>query len=144
MTDLFFPAGGYLTGGGTGRNMRRFGWAADNILSAKVVFPDGTIGVAADPATVAGRRLAQTAVGQPVAPADLLWAIRGGGAGTAVVYEFTVKLYDGPASNVVVCSKNWNFGGNLVTRKANFVQWSDALFSAWQPWTLPSSINQVA
>ena len=65
--------------------------------------------------------------GQPVSPTDLLWALRGGGAGTAAVYEWTVKTYPAP-KRVVVCSQTFSAASAADT--AAFV---DALFNDWDP-----------
>lgn len=89
-------ASGYYLGGGAGPSMRRFGWGSDQIIRAKVVLPDGSLGVADSDD-------AKKLPGQEVLPSELLYALRGGGAGTAIVYEYTVRVYHVPES-VVQCT----------------------------------------
>ena len=80
---------GYYMGGGAGPAMRKLGWGSDQIIRAKVVMPDGSFAVADsdDSAALAG---------QKVLPSDLLYALRGGGSGTAIVYEYTLRVYHAP------------------------------------------------
>lgn len=82
-------SGGYFLGGGAGMAMRKFGWASDQMVRAKVVLSDGSY-------AVADSDDGKAVPGQPVKPSELLWALRGGGAGTAIVYEYTLKVYEAP------------------------------------------------
>lgn len=80
-------AGGYVTGGGHGPLMGRYGLAADNSLEFEVVTPDGGYMVAA-----------------PDTNADLFWALNGGGGSAyAVILSQTVRAHaEGPvfATNI--------------------------------------------
>jgi len=82
-------ASGYYLGGGAGPCMRKFGWGSDQIIRAKVVMPDGSLAVADSDDTA-------SLPGQTVLPSDLLYALRGGGAGTTIVYEYTLRVYPAP------------------------------------------------
>jgi FAD/FMN-containing dehydrogenase len=67
---------GLTLGGGYGPLMTRFGMACDNLLSAEVVLPDGSV-VNCD----AERE------------ADLFWALRGGGGNFGVVTSMRLRLH---------------------------------------------------
>ena len=67
---------GLTLGGGMGWLMRRHGLACDNLVSAQAVLADGT-----------------TVRADENQHADLFWALRGGGAGFAVVTEFEYELH---------------------------------------------------
>ena len=71
--------GGCTLGGCFGPFSQRLGPAASNLLQAKVVLANGTA------ATVS-----------KCSHPDLFWALRGGGAGFAVVTEFTFRSYRSP------------------------------------------------
>ena len=67
---------GYTLGGGSGWLGRRYGYAADSVVSARVV-------------TATGRVLAASATENP----DLFWAIRGGTGNFGVVTDLRFRLY---------------------------------------------------
>jgi hypothetical protein len=67
---------GLTLGGGYGPLMTRFGLACDNLLSAEVVLPDGSI------VTCDEER-----------EADLFWALRGGGGNFGVVTSMSLRLH---------------------------------------------------
>lgn len=78
-------AGGYFLGGGAGPAMRKFGWGTDQMIRAKVILGDGSFAVADSDDSKA-------LPGQSIKPSALLYALRGGGAGTAIVYEYELGL----------------------------------------------------
>ncbi|ESQ39502.1 hypothetical protein EUTSA_v10000841mg [Eutrema salsugineum] len=76
--------GGYITGGGYGPLMRKYGLAADNVLDAKIVDANGKL-------------LDRIAMGE-----DLFWAIRGGGgASFGVILAWKIKLAPVPETLTV-------------------------------------------
>ncbi|CAL9242007.1 unnamed protein product [Arabidopsis halleri] len=76
--------GGYMTGGGYGSLMRKFGLAGDNVLDIKMVDANGKL-------------LDRTAMGE-----DLFWAIRGGGgASFGIILEWKIKLVPVPETLTV-------------------------------------------
>ncbi|MFI1223568.1 MULTISPECIES: FAD-binding oxidoreductase [unclassified Streptomyces] len=67
--------GGFITGGGTGWQYRKYGPASDRLLSAEVVLADGRVVTASKSQN-----------------ADLFWALRGGGGGNfGVITDYRVK-----------------------------------------------------
>ena len=74
---------GLTLGGGFGRLMRRYGVTADSLRGATVVLADGRIVRCSE-----DRR------------ADLLWALRGGGAGFAIVTQLRYAVREAPAGPI--------------------------------------------
>jgi FAD/FMN-containing dehydrogenase len=99
---------GLALGGGFGRLMRRYGVTSDNLRSATVVLADGSVVRCSED----HRR-------------DLFWALRGGGAGTAIVTQMRFAVREAPAETIALTlSYPW-------TRAA-------AAIDAWQR-TLPNA-----
>ncbi|HEX6683740.1 MAG TPA: FAD-binding protein [Candidatus Limnocylindrales bacterium] len=67
---------GYTLGGGMGWLARRYGFAADSVLSASIVTADG-----------------QTVRVGPDSHPELFWALRGGGGNFGVVTDLEFRLY---------------------------------------------------
>lgn len=107
---------GYVLGGGFGWLGRKYGMAADSVVSFEVVTTDGqTLRVSEDE------------------NAELFWALRGGGAGSMVIVtEVVIDLY--PVTTV--------YGGNLYY-PAEMAAEVMARWAAWTadvPETLTSSV----
>lgn len=82
--DATVGLGGHIQGGGHGPLSSTYGLAADNIYQARVVTTQGDILTADETQNQ-----------------DLLWAIRGGGAGQyGIVTEYVLKTYPAPATVV--------------------------------------------
>lgn len=67
---------GFTLGGGSGWLERSLGLACDNLISAEIITADGRLLTASD-----------------TEHPDLLWALRGGGAGTGVVTQLELGLH---------------------------------------------------
>jgi len=116
-------ASGYYLGGGAGPSMRRMGWGSDQIIRAKVVLSDGSLAVADSDDE---KRLP----GQKVLPSELLYALRGGGAGTAIVYEYTLRVYLAP-ENVVRCKLSYT-----TQSKEAYQMFVNGWSNDWNIWKL--------
>ena len=66
--------GGFTMGGGFGWTSRKFGYAADNLMSVDIVTADGELSLASDKENP-----------------DLFWALRGGGGNFGAVTSFEFK-----------------------------------------------------
>ncbi len=78
-TSTTVAVAGYTLGGGMGWLSRKFGYQADNLISAQVVTPNGDIVTASADEH-----------------ADLFWALRGGGGNFGVVTEIEFRLHEVP------------------------------------------------
>jgi hypothetical protein len=102
-TSLSVGVTGYTLGGGLGWLSRRYGLAANSVIAAEIVTPNGQL-VRADPEH------------EP----DLFWALRGGGGSVGVVTALEMLLYPVPelyagvlffpvqrAAEVLHCWREW-------------------------------------
>ena len=109
----FVGIGGLAQGGGFGMLSRQFGLVIDNLLSLRLITPDGNI----------------VNVSETENP-DLFWACRGGGGGNfGIATQFTFKAH--PLKTVALFKVTWP--------AAN----AQAAFLAWQEWctTLPNEVT---
>jgi hypothetical protein len=96
--------GGYLSGGGIGFQVRRFGVASDRLVSARMVLSDGRI----------------VRASEKTHP-DLFWAIRGGGGGNfGVATDFEVRPI--PVTRMVYFDTYWPWDR------------AQEIITAWQEW----------
>ncbi|WP_431926079.1 FAD-binding oxidoreductase [Micromonospora wenchangensis] len=100
------PAG-FVTGGGLGFQTRRFGTAADRLVSARVVLADGSV---VDCSTER--------------EADLFWALRGGGGGNfGVVVELAVRPTHVPRMTLFTAVWGWDAALDVLDA---WQHWADA------------------
>ncbi len=71
---------GYTIGGGYGIVSRKYGFGVDQVLSFRIVDPQGEV-----------REVS------PTQDADVYWAVLGGGGSFGVITEITIQLHDHPA-----------------------------------------------
>lgn len=106
--------GGYLQGGGTGYQSRKFGLGCDRVVAADLVLADGSqVHASAD------------------ANPDLFWAIRGGGGGNfGIVTGYQVRPIDAPTQT------NFNLTWDYAAA-------ADVL-AAWQSWISGGPVELAA
>ncbi|MFE1444284.1 FAD-binding oxidoreductase [Streptomyces sp. NPDC058739] len=103
--------GGYISGGGIGFQVRKFGVASDRLVSAQVVLANGRIVRASEES-------------HP----DLFWAIRGGGGGNfGVATDFEVRPISAPKMVYFDTYWPWDKAQEIIT--------------AWQEWCSSGSNN---
>lgn len=105
--------GGFLQGGGLGPASRKYGTAADRLVSARVVLADG-------------RAVTASAKDNP----DLFWALRGGGGGNfGIVTEYEVRPVSVPSLTLFNLTFAWSDAVDIV--------------QAWQQWIIsgPRELN---
>ena len=91
--------GGLTLGGGMGHLTRKYGLTIDNLLSADIVLPDGTVVVASSEENT-----------------DLFWAIRGGGGNFGVVTSFLFRAH--PVHTVCAGPMLWK-----IEQAADIMKW---------------------
>ncbi|MGW0886170.1 FAD-binding oxidoreductase [Streptomyces sp. NPDC002671] len=103
--------GGYISGGGMGFQVRKFGVASDRLVSARMVLSDGRIVCASE-----------------ARHPDLFWAIRGGGGGNfGVAVDFEVRPISAPRMVYFDTYWPWDKAQEIIT--------------AWQEWCSSGSNN---
>ncbi|WP_442815244.1 FAD-binding oxidoreductase [Streptomyces sp. NBC_01298] len=103
--------GGYISGGGIGFQVRKFGVASDRLVSAQMVLSNG--------------RVVRASEGMN---SDLFWAIRGGGGGNfGVATEFEVRPISAPRMVYFDSLWPWDKAQEIIT--------------AWQEWCSNGSNN---
>ncbi|WP_405797958.1 FAD-dependent oxidoreductase [Streptomyces sp. NBC_01506] len=103
--------GGYISGGGIGFQVRKFGVASDRLVSARMVLSDGRIVRASERSH-----------------ADLFWALRGGGGGNfGVAVDFEVRPISAPRMVYFDSLWPWDKAQEIIT--------------AWQEWCSNGSNN---
>ncbi|WBB60291.1 FAD-binding oxidoreductase [Streptomyces sp. WMMC500] len=96
--------GGYISGGGIGFQVRKFGYGSDRLVSAQVVLSNGRVVRASEEEH-----------------SDLFWALRGGGGGNfGVVTDFEVRPVAAPS--VVSFDSTWPW------------EKAQEIITAWQEW----------
>ncbi|WP_230196910.1 FAD-binding oxidoreductase [Streptomyces coriariae] len=103
--------GGYLSGGGIGFQVRKFGIGSDRLVSARMVLSDGRVVHASEKTH-----------------SDLFWAIRGGGGGNfGVAVDFEVRPISSP--RMVYFDSLWPWAK------------AQEIITAWQEWCSSGSDN---
>lgn len=103
--------GGYISGGGIGFQVRKFGVASDRLVSARMVLSNG--------------RIVRASEGMH---SDLFWAIRGGGGGNfGVAVDFEVRPVSAPRMVSFDTFWPWDKAQEIIT--------------AWQEWCSSGSNN---
>jgi hypothetical protein len=110
---------GFLSGGGIGLTMRKFGVGGDNVVDARIVTANGEV-------------LDRAAMGE-----DLFWAIRGGGGESfGVVVAWRLKLSKVPSTVTVL-----NIWRSLEQGAADLIaKWETTI---WQPFLADLTIRVV-
>jgi hypothetical protein len=119
---------GYLLGGGIGWTSRLHGLAVDNLLSARLALPNGSVVTVTRPPPP-----------EPPAPGSLAWALTGGGGGNfGVLLEATLALH--PLQPTLLYAQYqfpWSAAGNATA--LYFSQWAEPRFDFFCLFVRPST-----
>lgn len=119
---------GFLLGGGIGWTSRLHGLAVDNLLSARLALPNGSIVTVARPPPPT-----------PPAPGSLAWALTGGGGGNfGVLLEATLAVHPlQPSLLYAEFQYPWSAAANATA--LYFSQWAEPRFDFFCLFVRPSS-----
>lgn len=115
--------GGLTHGGGWGMSYRTWGLTSDALLAVEMVLPNG------DKVTIGRDGLLDGHTTLPVDPADLFWAIRGGGGGNfGVVTRFLFEIFEPETDHYTEFTLQWDGAARQNAAEA----WADLCWQADQ------------